>query len=141
MEFTEWLQNELDKRGWSQNELVRRSQEFENRISQTQLSNILLGKRHAGPDSCIAIAQTLGLPRETVFRARGWLLREPEDVFPPGAEPILLELDQLARTWTPTLRQTFLQSVKGLATAIVLAEHGKKPTPTGFLLGGIPGHG
>lgn len=146
MEFTEWLQNELNKRGWSQRELVRRSDEYGNKISKTQLTNILLGKRNAGPDSCIAIAQTLELPRETVFRARGWLSKEPEDIFLPKApdkpedtfspdvSPILLQLDKRVRDWQPPLRQMFLQAVNGLAD--VIDEHGKKPDFTGLLLGG-----
>jgi hypothetical protein len=37
------------------------------------LSHILNGSRNPGPDSCIAIADAFGVPREDVFRIIGWL--------------------------------------------------------------------
>jgi transcriptional regulator with XRE-family HTH domain len=79
MEFAQWLQNQLNKQGWSQSELVRRSN---HQVSQTQLSNVLLGRRQAGPETCIAIARALGLSNEEVFRARGWLPASKSDIDP-----------------------------------------------------------
>ena len=69
MSFGDWLKKELNKRGWVQSELARRSG-----IPQGQISNVIRGIRQPGPESCIAIGQALGISREEVFRARGWLL-------------------------------------------------------------------
>lgn len=90
MTFSEWLENELKKRAWSQREVVRRSKGFGYKISSGQLSHIISGTRQAGPDACIAIAHALGVSREEVFRARGWLLGT---FFDPGIDS---RVEQLA---------------------------------------------
>ena len=97
MEFASWLENQLNKRLWSQRELVRRSKMSGYKISQGQLSHILNGTREAGPEACIAIAYALGLPREEVFQARGWLLSKPEEAFEPEIDP---RAKQLAKAVT-----------------------------------------
>mgnify|MGYP000704688879 CR=1 FL=1 len=78
MDFASWLQNELTKREWDQYEILRRAKMSGYRISHAQVSRIINGTRKAGPDACIVIAHALGVPREDVFRARGWL-QEPSD--------------------------------------------------------------
>ena len=87
MSFSDWINNELEKRGWSQRELARRSKDSNYTISSGQLSHIINGSRQAGPEACIAIAHALGVSREEVFRARGWLLREALEVFEPNIDP------------------------------------------------------
>jgi transcriptional regulator with XRE-family HTH domain len=87
VEFVEWLQEEFDKRGWQQGDVVQRSQMAGYPISQAQLWRIMNRERKAGPDAAISLAAALGLPREEVFRARGWLLREAEQIVPPGTDP------------------------------------------------------
>ena len=82
MSFAEWLQKELDKRGWSHSESSRRTG-----IPRSHISRLLNGTRNAGPDPCIAIAKAFNLPREEVFRARGWLLSEPENPFDSQIDP------------------------------------------------------
>ena len=122
MDFAHWLQNELDKRDWSQSELVKRSQAIGAKVSQTQLSNVLLGRRQAGPETCIAIARTLGIPNEEVFRVRGWLpatkseidplayklAREISDLPSPSKEITLEAMQamlQLAQKFTSEIQQ------------------------------------
>ena len=78
MSFTDWLREEIKKRGWDQAELARRSG-----VSTGTVSRIMTGGRNAGPDFCIGIAKALGLPRSEVFKARGWLLSELENPFGP----------------------------------------------------------
>ncbi len=73
MSFGDWLKKELDKRGWVQAELARRSG-----VPQGQISNIIRGIRQPGPEPCIAIGQALGVSREEIFQARGWLLSNAE---------------------------------------------------------------
>ena len=87
MQFAEWLQQELDKRNWDQAEFSRRSG-----VTRGQISRIIAGIRGAGPDVCIAIARGLNLPREEVFKARGWLLSEPENPFGPEIDPRVKKL-------------------------------------------------
>lgn len=87
MDFAEWLQQELNKRKWSHNEFGRRCG-----VAQAQISRVISGARQAGPDLCVAIAKGLALSREEVFRARGWLLHEPEKVFEPEFDPRALGL-------------------------------------------------
>lgn len=82
MDFAEWLQKELNKRGWSHSELARYSG-----VSPGQISRVANGSRGAGPDLCIAIAKGLGLARSEVFRARGWLVSYPEDPYGPDIDP------------------------------------------------------
>ena len=92
MIFAVWLQTELDKRGWNPYDLARQTKASGYKISRSQLSHVLKKTREAGPEACIAIAHALGLSREEVFRARGWLLREPEKVVPPNTSPHAAEV-------------------------------------------------
>lgn len=98
MEFSDWLQEQLNKRQWGQNDL--RSRMGDVKISQGQLSRIMTGIRQAGPEACIAIAEAFGLSREEVFRARGWLLskseKEPQIKFSPEASEVAAKIDQLS---------------------------------------------
>jgi transcriptional regulator with XRE-family HTH domain len=73
-EFAEWLQGELDRRGWDQSKLARRAG-----VSQGQVSRVLSGTRGLGPDTCRAIARALDLPEEVVFRKAGLLSEKSEE--------------------------------------------------------------
>lgn len=85
MRFSDWLQQELNNRGLNSYDLAKLTKASGFKISRSQITHILNETRKAGPDACIAIAYALDLPREEVFRARGWLLREPSEVIPPSA--------------------------------------------------------
>jgi transcriptional regulator with XRE-family HTH domain len=119
MVFIDWLQGELDKRGWSQSELVKRSQAVGYPLSQAQFSRIMTGVSQAGPDACIAIAHTLNIEREEVFRARGWLpysFKETDLKLSIEAAQLAVEVDRLP----PTARRIVLRVAK--ATAKTLRE-------------------
>lgn len=125
MEFAQWLQNELNKRGWSQSDLVRCSETVGYKISHTQLSNILQRKRQAGPDTCIALAYVLELSRSEVFRARGWLLTQPDDPYGPKLDPRALglakeitELPLESREIALNTMQPMLEAVRQLTEKI-----------------------
>lgn len=66
--FSEWINQELNKRGWNQSELARRAD-----ISRGTLANIMNGNRGIGPETCTAIAEAMDLPAIEVFRAAGLL--------------------------------------------------------------------
>jgi len=57
-----WLNDELNDRGWSHRELARRSG-----ISQAQISGFLSGERGIGLDSINAISRVLQIPPEKLL--------------------------------------------------------------------------
>jgi transcriptional regulator with XRE-family HTH domain len=71
--FSSWLLEELDKRNMSQADLVRAC-----RITPSQISHIVSGKRNAGTKSLTNIAQALKLPVDFIFEKAGLL--------PPNSE-------------------------------------------------------
>ena len=89
MYFANWLQQQLNERGWSHSDLARRCN-----VTPAQISRVIAGSRGAGPDLCIAIAKGLNLPREEVFKARGWLLSDLENSFGPDLDPRVEKLAQ-----------------------------------------------
>ena len=68
LDFSAWLQKQLDDREWRPTELARRAN-----MSDAAVSRIMRGERKADPDSLIAIAKALKIPAEQVFRAAGIL--------------------------------------------------------------------
>lgn len=68
MEFSDWLLDWLNKKGWNQSELATRAG-----VTRTAISDVLSGRRNPGPDLCLALSRALNLPPETVFRAAGLL--------------------------------------------------------------------
>lgn len=66
--ISDWLNSELNERGWSQRELARRA-----RVSPTAINDVINEKAEPGWDLCAAIAKALGLSEEEVFRMAGLL--------------------------------------------------------------------
>ena len=75
--FSGWLQEELNKREWTQADLSRKSE-----VSQAQIARIMSGSRGIGPEACKEIAHALDLPEEEVFRQAGLLSPKVEE--PPN---------------------------------------------------------
>lgn len=69
--FSDWLLKEIEKKNWSQSDLVKAAG-----ISRGTLSNILSGNRGIGEKSLTAIAHALNLSTVTVFRKAGLLPAE-----------------------------------------------------------------
>ena len=69
-ELPEWLNEEIQDRGWSIRELARRAG-----ITHAAISHVLNGSRQPGSGFCTAIARALQLPAEEVFRRAGLLPR------------------------------------------------------------------
>lgn len=95
MSFSEWVQAELNSRGWDQAELARRS-----KISDAHISRIVSGGRKPGPDSLNAIARAFRLPPDEVYRHAGLL--PPKDAnLTPGDKRALIELMDKIATLSP----------------------------------------
>ena len=66
--FTEWLNEELSKRDWSQSDLARKSG-----IHRGSIYNVINETRSPGAEMCLAIANAFQLPPEYVFVKAGLL--------------------------------------------------------------------
>jgi transcriptional regulator with XRE-family HTH domain len=113
MDFASWIQQELDKRGWDQAELARRSG-----VRPGSISRVMSRERSAGPDFCIALARGLNLPREEVFRARGWLLREPEQSFGPEMDVRVRRLAEEVNALSFKRREAAMNALEAVLASI-----------------------
>ena len=73
LRFAEWLQSEIDKRGWSQSDCARACD-----LNRAVINKLLNGKCRPQPLTLVAIARGLKIPVETAYRAAGLL--------PPSAD-------------------------------------------------------
>jgi transcriptional regulator with XRE-family HTH domain len=87
--FPAWLKNQIKEHGVSQAEFSRRSN-----LSPSQVARLLSGERNPGEDSLRAIADTLGIPIEAVYRAAGRLPSKPKENI--ETEELLFLWDQLS---------------------------------------------
>ncbi len=71
--FGNWLNDELNKRGWNQNQLAKRAG-----LASGTISNIISGSKGMGIDTAKAIAKALRVNPKIVLEAAGLLPAEPE---------------------------------------------------------------
>jgi len=81
-----FLNEELNKRGWSQRELARRAH-----LSPTSISEVMAGKRGPGKRFCQAVAKALQVPAEQIFQAAGI-------IEPPLTTSLFIELTTIAKS-------------------------------------------
>jgi transcriptional regulator with XRE-family HTH domain len=74
IDFSEWLQAEMDKRGWSQSDLARYAD-----LNRAVINKLLNGKSHPQPPTLGAISRALRMPIEITYRAAGLLPSTPEN--------------------------------------------------------------
>jgi transcriptional regulator with XRE-family HTH domain len=72
--FSEWLQAEMDKRGWSQSDLARSAD-----LNRAVINKLLNGKSHPQPTTLEAISRALKIPIEITYRAAGLLPTNPDN--------------------------------------------------------------
>jgi len=94
--FVDWVNRELQERGWSQSELGRRAG-----VDNSTISRVLDGSRSPTFDFCAAIARPLEERPEEVFRLAGLLPahRGSEE------ERVIRELEDIARELGPEEQQ------------------------------------
>lgn len=73
VDFSSWLQDRLDERGWRPTDLAKQA-----KMSDTAISRFIQGARKPDSKSLNAIAKALKLPPDQVFRAAGQLPQKPE---------------------------------------------------------------
>ena len=66
--FSEWLQLEIDRRGWSQSDCARACD-----LNRAVINKLLNGKCKPQPVTLMAIARGFKIPVETTYRAAGLL--------------------------------------------------------------------
>ncbi len=71
--FAEWLDDQLDLRSWSYNELARQAG-----VSSAGVSQVMTGRQNPGVGFCKAVAAALKVPADKVFRLAGLLPEAPE---------------------------------------------------------------
>ena len=100
--FSNWLQAEIDRRGWSWNKLAERAG-----LSSETIYNIRDGVRGVGKASLEAIASALQLPVETVYQAAGFLPPEKND-------PLADEAAHLVGLLPPDKKQVAISILRAL---------------------------
>ena len=100
LRFSDWLQSEMDKRGWSQSDCARSAD-----LNRAVINKLLNGKSRPQPSTLAAIARAFKIPIETAYRAAGLL--------PPNA-------DQDDSTQELMYIFKSIQSPQRKATAIIL---------------------
>jgi transcriptional regulator with XRE-family HTH domain len=68
LRFSEWLQAEMDRRGWSQSDCARSAS-----LNRAVINKLLNGKSKPQPPTLAAIARAFKIPVETAYRAAGLL--------------------------------------------------------------------
>jgi len=101
-QFGDWLNAQLEERGWSQSELARRCN-----VTSVAISLVVNGERNPGPELCRAIAAALGLPEEKVFRLAGLLSQLPVD----DETLVFQDVYEMMKNLTPAERREVLEYV------------------------------
>lgn len=122
MDFSEWLHQQLEQRGWSQADLIKTARSRGYMITSAHLSRILNREQGPGVEVAIAIAHGLQLPREEVFRAIGWLRSESEGVSTgEDIDPRIEHLSKTIHSLPVEIRNEVLNSVLAMLNSIRLS--------------------
>lgn len=107
MEFVDWLNAELEARGWSNSELARRAG-----VVPSTVSMVISGHSKPGVDFCLGVARALNEPPEKVFRLAGLLPSKPSG--DPGLEELSFYYHHLPTDLRRQLRLTAKALVREL---------------------------
>jgi transcriptional regulator with XRE-family HTH domain len=98
MDFVDWLEDEMKRRGWAPAELAKAAGMY-----PSTLSRILTRERSAGPEACNALAKALGLAPAVVFQRAG--IMDPSPLTGIERDELLSQLVTLARQLSPAERR------------------------------------
>ena len=103
-DFSEWLREEMKRRGLNQSDLARAAN-----VTRAAINGIMTGARGPGQDLCNAIAQAFSMPPEEVFRKAGLL--------PPSHDksPLTKEADFLMSTMSEAKQKQAVEYIRFLA--------------------------
>ncbi len=105
MRFTEWLQTEMDKRGWSQSDCARACD-----LNRAVINKLLNGKCKPQPVTLIALARGFKIPVEAAYRAAGLL--PPNQDLDDDVQHVIHIFNSLR---SPQRRATAIMLLKALA--------------------------
>lgn len=105
LRFAQWLQVEIDHRGWSQSDCARACD-----LNRAVINKLLNGKCKPQPTTLMAIARGFKIPVETAYRAAGLL---PASV--DGDDATREALFIFNSIQNPQRRTTALRLLKALA--------------------------
>jgi transcriptional regulator with XRE-family HTH domain len=111
--FEQWLNKQLNDRGWSQSEAARRSG-----ISASMFSQVISGVANPGIDFLDGVARAFGITRREVYARAGRIEPEPSSDT-PSAKDLL--------TYFSTLMPEHQQSVIQHAKALYALERAERP--------------
>jgi transcriptional regulator with XRE-family HTH domain len=103
-EFTEWLNQEVEDRGWSYRELGRRAN-----LSSGTISRVTTRQTLPTWDFCMSVSRALQMPAEDVFRQAGLL-----PLLPPAVEEEQEAL-RILRSLPAGVRETVITMLRALA--------------------------
>lgn len=103
--FAEWLQAEMDKRGWSQSQCARAAD-----LNRAVINKLLNGKCRPQPTTLLALARAFRIPVEIAYRAAG-LLPASTDLDDTAAEVMYI----FNSIHSPQRKATAVMLLKALA--------------------------
>jgi transcriptional regulator with XRE-family HTH domain len=116
--FAEWLQSELDERGWSRLEAAKRG-----KISASIFDKVINGYSQPGLKFCVGIARAFNVPAETVLRRAGLLpLRSDDTEIRREAMYLFDQLDE-------ETQKTFITILRGYVRETAPPYNTKPSTP------------
>jgi transcriptional regulator with XRE-family HTH domain len=104
--FSEWLQSEMDQRGWSQSDCARAAD-----LNRAVINKLLNGKCKPQPSTLAAIARAFKIPVETAYRAAGLLPANSD--YDDTAEQLMFAFKSIQ---SPQRRSTAIMLLKALVT-------------------------
>jgi transcriptional regulator with XRE-family HTH domain len=106
LRFAEWLQSEMDKRGWSQSDCARAAD-----LNRAVINKLLNGKSKPQPFTLIAIARAFKIPIEVAYRAAALLPPSPD-----GDDAIEELIHTFKSIRSPQRRATAMMLLKALVS-------------------------
>jgi transcriptional regulator with XRE-family HTH domain len=118
LRFAEWLQAEMNKRGWSQSDCARACE-----LNRAVINKLLNGKSRAQPLTLAAIARGFKIPVETAYRAAGLL--PPRTDSNDAAQEVMYLLGSIQ---SPQRRATAIMLLKALVAEDEIERRGDSTT-------------